>query len=130
VISQTGKPGGIHAVKLTTGEKIWSHLPEELHCTPGAKGCNSAQSAAISSIPGVVFSGSVDGHLRAYAAQTGEIVWDYDTAHDYQTVNGVSGKGGSLDSAGPVIANGMVFTNSGYGMWAGMPGNVLLAFGK
>jgi len=76
----------------------------------------------------VVFSGSVDGHFRAYQAKTGEMIWDFNTVRDYETVNGVPGKGGSLDSAGPVIANGMVFTNSGYGMWQGLPGNVLLAF--
>jgi polyvinyl alcohol dehydrogenase (cytochrome) len=124
------RPGGLHAVKLSTGEKIWSTPPPELHCTPGAKGCNSAQSAAISSIPGVVFSGSIDGHFRAFLARTGQIVWDFNTARDFETVNGVAGKGGSLDSAGPVIAGGMVFTNSGYGMWQGLPGNVLLAFSK
>lgn len=130
VISSQSRPGGLHAVKLSTGEKIWTTPPPELHCTAGAKGCNSAQSAAISSIPGVVCSGSVDGHLRAFLAKTGEIVWDFNTARGYETVNGVPGKGGSLDSAGPVIANGMVFTNSGYGMWQGLPGNVLLAFTK
>ncbi len=122
------KPGGIHAVKLATGEKIWSTPALELKCTPGAKGCNGAQSAAISAMPGVVFSGSIDGHFRAYSAKTGEIIWDFDTVRDYETVNGVAGKGGSLDSAGPIIANGMVFTNSGYGQWQGLPGNVLLAF--
>jgi polyvinyl alcohol dehydrogenase (cytochrome) len=125
-----GHPGGIHAVKLATGEKLWSTPAPELHCTPGTKGCNSAQSAAISVIPGVVFSGSIDGHFRAFDTKTGAIVWDFNTAREFETVNGVPGKGGSLDSAGPVIANGMVFTNSGYGMWQGMPGNVLLAFGK
>ena len=124
------RPGGLHAVKLATGEKIWTTPPPELHCSAGAKGCNSAQSAAISSIPGVVFSGSIDGHFRAFLAKTGEIVWDFNTARDFETVNGVAGKGGSLDSAGPVIAGGMVFTNSGYGMWQGLPGNVLLAFSK
>jgi len=125
-----GRPGGIHAVDLASGKKIWSTPPPELHCTPGAKGCNSAQSAAISAIPGAVFSGSIDGHFRAFATSTGEILWDFDTAREFETVNGIPGKGGSLDSAGPVIAGGMVFTNSGYGMWQGMPGNVLLAFGK
>jgi polyvinyl alcohol dehydrogenase (cytochrome) len=125
-----GRPGGIHAVKLATGEKVWSTPPPELRCQPGTKGCNSAQSAAISAIPGVVFSGSIDGHFRAFDTKAGAIIWDFNTARDFETVNGVAGKGGSLDSAGPVIAGGMVFTNSGYGMWQGMPGNVLLAFGK
>jgi polyvinyl alcohol dehydrogenase (cytochrome) len=130
LLVRQGRPGGIHAVDLATGRKVWSTPPPELHCTAGAKGCNSAQSAAISTIPGAVFSGSIDGHFRAFAAKTGEIIWDFDTARDFETVNRVPGKGGSLDSAGPVIAGGMVFTNSGYGMWQGMPGNVLLAFGK
>lgn len=131
-LTNTGenKPGGLHAVKLATGEKIWSTPAPELHCTPGAKGCNGAQSAAISSMPGVVFSGSIDGHFRAFSTRTGQIIWDFDTARQFETVNGVAGKGGSLDSAGPVIAGGMVYTNSGYGMWQGMPGNVVLAFGK
>jgi polyvinyl alcohol dehydrogenase (cytochrome) len=121
-------PGGIHAVKLATGEKIWSTPAPPLDCKPMSKGCTGAQSAAISSMPGAVFSGSVDGHFRAYSTKTGEILWDFNTVQDYQTVNRVAGKGGSIDSAGPTIANGMVFTNSGYGMWLGMPGNVLLAF--
>jgi polyvinyl alcohol dehydrogenase (cytochrome) len=79
-------------------------------------------------IPGVVFSGSVDGHLRAYAASDGKIVWDFDTARDYETVNGVRARGGSMDGAGPAVAGGVLYVNSGYGAWGGMPGNVLLAF--
>jgi polyvinyl alcohol dehydrogenase (cytochrome) len=129
-VRQPPGPGGLHALRLATGEKVWSRAPQPLNCTPGAKGCSGAQSAAISVMPGVVFSGAIDGHFRAYQAGTGEVLWDFDTVRDYQTVNGVPGKGGSLDSAGPVIAGGMVFTNSGYGMWQGLPGNVLLAFGK
>ena len=74
--------------------------------------------------------GSVDGHLRAYAAATGEVVWDADTVREYETVNGLKAHGGSLDGPGPAIAGGMLFVNSGYGQWGGMPGNVLLAFGK
>ncbi|HTS48394.1 MAG TPA: PQQ-binding-like beta-propeller repeat protein [Bryobacteraceae bacterium] len=134
----SAKPGGIHAVNLATGEKIWSTPAPPVTCPPqsggrgsfglGRPGCTGAQSAAISTMPGVVFSGSVDGHFRAYSTKTGEIVWDFNTVQDYQTVNGVPGKGGSLDSAGPTIADGMVFTNSGYGLWQGLPGNVLLAF--
>ncbi|HEX6894615.1 MAG TPA: PQQ-binding-like beta-propeller repeat protein [Bryobacteraceae bacterium] len=131
------KPGGIHAVNLSTGEKLWSTPAPAVTCPQqggngdfglGRKGCTGAQSAAISTMPGVVFSGSVDGHFRAYSTKTGEIIWDFNTVQDYKTVNGVPGKGGSIDSAGPAIADGMVFTNSGYGMWQGLPGNVLLAF--
>ena len=76
----------------------------------------------------MVFSGSDDGHLRAYATEDGHILWDFDTVRNYQTVNGVPGKGGSLDGAGPVLAGGMLFVNSGYARNGAIAGNVLLAF--
>ena len=43
--------------------------------------------------------------------------------------NGIQAKGGSVDGAGPVVVDGMVYFNSGYPRFGGMPGNVLLAFG-
>ena len=84
--------------------------------------------AAVTLIPGVAFSGSMDGHLRAYETGGGKIIWDYDTLQDYQTINGVKAHGGSLNAAGPTVAGGMLYVNSGYGALGGMPGNVLLAF--
>jgi len=83
-------------------------------------------------IPGVVFSGSVDGHLRAYSTADGKILWEFNTAREFETVNHVPAKGGSIDAAGPAIADGLLVTNSGYSGVAlkGMPGNVLLAFTK
>jgi polyvinyl alcohol dehydrogenase (cytochrome) len=118
--------GGMFALKLDTGERVWSTPPpsgcgEKIQCSP-------AQSAAVTVIPGVVFSGSLDGHLRAYATADGRIVWDVDTVAEYQSVNGVKAKGGSLDGPGPVVVNGTLYVNSGYGMFGEMPGNVLLAF--
>ncbi len=47
---------------------------------------------------------------------------------DFTTVDKVPGKGGALDGAGPVIVKGMLFVNSGYSRFGGLPGNVLLAF--
>jgi polyvinyl alcohol dehydrogenase (cytochrome) len=82
----------------------------------------------VTHIPGVVFSGALDGHLRAYSTADGQILWDVDTARDYKTVNGVPANGGAIDGPGPVIVNGMLYANSGYGFVGGNPGNVLLAF--
>jgi polyvinyl alcohol dehydrogenase (cytochrome) len=79
-------------------------------------------------MPGVAFSGSVDGHMRAYSAADGQVIWDFDTIRPYETVNGVPARGGSLDGPGPAIGGGMVFVNSGYHTAGGVPGNVLLAF--
>jgi len=75
-----------------------------------------------------VFSGSEDGHLRAYAAAGGTVLWDFDTAQTFETVNGVPGHGGSIDGPGAAIGGGMLFVNSGYPTAGGLPGNVLLAF--
>ena len=79
-------------------------------------------------IAGVVFAGSIDGHIRAHSAADGELLWDINTKRDFTTVNGATAHGGSLDGAGPVVAGGMVFVNSGYPRFGGMPGNVLFAF--
>jgi polyvinyl alcohol dehydrogenase (cytochrome) len=119
--------GGLFALKIATGEKVWSAKPPSCG---DRKNCSPAQSAAVSAIPGVVFSGSEDGHLRAYSTATGEVVWDVDTAREFDTVNGARAQGGSLDVAGPVIVDGLVFVDSGYGQWGGMPGNVMLVFSK
>ncbi len=83
----------------------------------------------MTAIPGIVFSGSMDGGLRAAAADDGQLVWSFDTNKDFQTVNGVPAKGGAMDGPGAAVANGMVFINSGYVSLIGRPGNVLLAFG-
>ena len=119
------KGGGIFAIRLASGEMVWSAKPASCG---DRKQCSPAQSAAVTAIHGAVFSGSVDGHLRGYSASTGAVIWDVDTEREYETVNGQKAHGGSLDVAGPVISGGILYVNSGYGQWGGMPGNVLLAF--
>lgn len=126
VLSRT-EGGGLTALAIADGRKIWSVQPQP--CPPTSpRGCSPAQSAALTAMPGLVFSGSLDGHLRAYDVTDGNVVWDVDTARDYTTVNGATGRGGSLDGPGAVIVGGMLFVNSGYSRFDGMPGNVLLAF--
>jgi polyvinyl alcohol dehydrogenase (cytochrome) len=120
------KGGGLHALDLKTGKIVWSAKPKP--CAADRTDCSPAQSAAVTAIPGVIFSGSLDGHLRGYSVATGEVLWDTDTAREFETVNGKAARGGSMDVAGPAVVNGVVFVNSGYGQWGGMPGNVLLAF--
>ena len=117
--------GGMFALNLADGKILWSTPPPG--CGTRTR-CSPAQSQAVTAIPGVAFSGSVDGHIRAYSATDGRIIWDYDTIRQYETVNGVEGRGGSLDGPGPAIGGGMIYVNSGYPTAGGTPGNVILAF--
>ena len=118
--------GGLLALQLADGKQLWRAEPPP--CPETRKGCSPAQSAAVTVIPGVVFSGSLDGHLRAHSTADGRVIWDFDTAREFTTVNGVSGHGGAINGPGPTTAGGMHFVNSGYGFLGQMAGNVLLAF--
>jgi polyvinyl alcohol dehydrogenase (cytochrome) len=117
--------GGLSALNLETGEEVWRTPHPGCNDVPG---CSPAQSAAVTAIPGVVFSGGLDGHLRAYFADNGKIAWDVDTKGDYQTVNSVAAKGGSINGGGAVVVDGIVYVGSGSGIFGGAPGNVLLAY--
>lgn len=127
------KPG-IHAVE-TDGEVLWSFAVEP-DCSGDRKehmrscGNNIGMSGAPTVIDGAVVQGSLDGFLRALDAKTGKLLFQFDTSTTFKTVNGVEGKGGAIDSASIVAANGYLFVNSGYGMFGQVPGNVLLAFKK
>ena len=118
--------GGMAAIGLAGGHPIWSTA--NAPCGE-RKACKPSHPAAVTAIPGVVFSGTMDGRLRAYAAQDGNVLWEYDTARDFTTVNGIKANGGSMSNAGPTVVGGMLFVNSGYSHHGGIiPGNALLAF--
>ena len=110
--------GGMVKVRLSDGQKMWY--------TPFGKDVNNG--APTSAIPGVAFVPGSDGKLTAVSMDDGKILWSYDTAKDVDTVNKVKAHGGSIDTIGAAIADGMVVIGSGYNVVAGMPGNVLLAF--
>ena len=122
-----GEAGGVAALQVGDGEVVWRAGPSQDTC--GSRpGCHTAQPGAVTAIPGVIFSGSLDGHIRAYATGTGSVIWDVDTVGEYDTVNGVPGQGGALNGPGATIAGGMLYVSSGYNFLGYMPGNVLLAF--
>jgi polyvinyl alcohol dehydrogenase (cytochrome) len=119
--------GSLAAIDIKSGAKRWETTALTPACSWGAAAaCPHAQAQAVTVIPGAAFSGSMDGHLRAYSTIDGKVLWDYDTAKDFTTVNRVPAGGGSLDHGGPTIVNGVVYVNSGGG--DAHPGNVLLAF--
>jgi polyvinyl alcohol dehydrogenase (cytochrome) len=118
--------GGLVALQLATGEKLWMTPAPKPTCL-GVNGCSAAQPAPVTVIPGVAFLGSWDGHIRAYETRKGAIIWDFDTVRDFPTVNGVKARGGSINSMAPTVAGGMLYITSGYSGTA-LPGNALLAF--
>ena len=122
-------PGGLHAVSLATGERVWHTPPPPPVCGKPSRACSGAQFSAVTAIPGIVFSPSNDGAVRAYSTKDGTIVWTFDTNREFPTVNGVRAKGGSMNGPAPTVAGGMVYVSSGYGTFGLRPGNVLLAFG-
>jgi polyvinyl alcohol dehydrogenase (cytochrome) len=111
--------GSLTALDITTGVARWHTPSPEPACTWGSHDCWHAQAQAVTVMPGSTFSGSMDGHLRAYSTIDGKILWDFDTAKDFQTRNGIKASGGPLDHDGATIVNGTVYINSG---------NTLLAF--
>jgi polyvinyl alcohol dehydrogenase (cytochrome) len=118
--------GGMAALDLRTGEPIWS--------TPNPpcgdrKLCKPSHAAAVTAIPGAVFSGTMDGQFYAYSAENGKILWRFNSVQDYSTVNKVTANGGSMSNAGATVVDGMVYVHSGYSHHGAIiPGNVLLAF--
>ena len=113
------------ALDLRTGEEVW-WVP----ATPPAGRQNQrGVVGAVTLFPGVLLSGARDGMVRAVSSRTGQLLWEFDSAREFTTVNSVPARGGSAASGGPIVANGMVFIGSGYpGFQGGQPGNVLLAF--
>ncbi len=120
--------GALVALDAATGQLRWKIRAAPDTCL-GREGCFAALSAAPALVSGgVVFAGALDGHLRAYSARDGRVLWDFDTVREFETVNGVPARGGAIDGAGPIAVGGMVYVNSGYGRFGQLPGNALLAF--
>ncbi|NKB39082.1 MAG: PQQ-binding-like beta-propeller repeat protein [Gammaproteobacteria bacterium] len=120
---------GLYAFDAFSGEALWSSPTENVcadreHCDPGI-------SAPVTAVPNIVFAGHLDSRLRAYDSKTGEVLWEHDTFQNVTTVSGEVAHGGSISGGtGPIVANGRVYANSGYGIYFHTPGNVLMVFEK
>jgi polyvinyl alcohol dehydrogenase (cytochrome) len=117
---------GLYALDPNSGAVLWS-APTDDACH-GRQYCDAGILASIAAIPGAVFAGHMDGRLRAYDSATGKVLWQYDTSPSVTTLGGATAHGGSIGGGGPVIYDGMVYENSGYGLYFHMPGNLLVAF--
>jgi polyvinyl alcohol dehydrogenase (cytochrome) len=120
-------PGGLVALDIANGKVLWRTPAPKVNCSWGAYACNSAQAGSPAAIPGIVFSGSWDGHMRAYATASGAIVWDVDTAKSVMAVNKVTAVGGAISGYPVIVTDGMVYVTSGAASMT-HPGNALLAY--
>ena len=117
--------GGMVALDIATGKELWRTATPTSQCKIESLYCSPAQPAAVTGMPGAVFSGALDGRIRAYAGGDGKILWTFDTTQTFAGVNGAKVTGGSIDNGGQTIANGKLFVNSGS---TRMNGNALLVF--
>jgi polyvinyl alcohol dehydrogenase (cytochrome) len=105
-----GKLGGSQWGSASDGQKVYVAISDvALDGVPDPKAPGGFR---------IVTDPQKGGGLHALDVKTGKIVWSAKAKP----------RGGSLDTAGPAVVNGMIFVNSGYGQWGRMPGNVLVAF--
>lgn len=131
------KPG-IYALDIADGRVLWAHKAQRGCKVEGEWFAPSEPwpacsfyygfSAAASTAAGLAFAGSLDGTAYAFDIGNGQVLWEYPTVRSFDSVNGVITHGGAIDNPGMQIADDMLFLQSGYSMFAQMPGNALLAF--
>jgi polyvinyl alcohol dehydrogenase (cytochrome) len=117
---------GLYALDPSNGKILWYSAPDDV-CA-GREFCDPGILASISVIPGVVFAGHQDGRIRAYDAASGKVLWQFDSTQKLTALSGAQAHGGSIGAGGPVVYEGTLYANSGYGLYFHMPGNLLLAF--
>ena len=120
------KPG-MHSLDAETGNIIWSNISDK-ECKDIDYNCDPGISAAVTAVPGAVIAGHLDGKIKVYDKENGNILWSYNTLRDFESISGSPAYGGSFSGSGPSIRNGYMAINSGYGIYNHMPGNVLLLF--
>jgi polyvinyl alcohol dehydrogenase (cytochrome) len=123
-LTEPAQPG-INAVDAWNGRTLW-RTPVGSYCGKPS-GCQGI-SAAITATRGVVFAARRDGGFEAFDTRSGEMLWSFDTTRTFTALKGDQTHGGSIAGGGPLIVDGMVYVNSGYGIYESSPGNVLLAF--
>ena len=112
--------GGTGAIDIATGERLWLNQATSQQ--------TAGYSSATSAFPGVALLGASDGQVQAISTTDGKLLWSFDTKREFDTVNGLKAKGGSINAQGPVVADGMVVVGSGFAVVGGTPGNLVVAF--
>ncbi|MFL2815937.1 MAG: PQQ-binding-like beta-propeller repeat protein [Alphaproteobacteria bacterium] len=119
---------GIYSLDGISGEINWRFTPID-RCPENTKpACDIGISAALTATNDLVIGGGFDGWLYVLNKNTGELIWEFNTAIDFSSFTNVPSNGGSIESDGPVIIDNNIFINSGYQYGGRLGGNVLLNF--
>jgi len=127
------KPG-IFTFDIATGRPGWSYAAK-----PNCEGQRGAQvsgcasrfgfSAAPVVVDGAVIGATLGGEVIILDGANGNEINRIDTVGPIPTLNkDIEGKGGSIDAHSISAGAGMIFINSGYGLFGQTPGNVLIAY--
>jgi polyvinyl alcohol dehydrogenase (cytochrome) len=124
---------GMYAYNISNGEPVWEYR-SRADCENGRSdrvaGC--AQRYGFSAVPlvidGALVAGNIDGRLFVFDNADGRILFEFDTADYFATLNGTQARGGSIDAHSLSAGAGMIFVGSGYERFSQQAGNVLLAF--
>ena len=102
---------GLYALDIESGEPLWQ-FSRNSRCDD--EQCMYGLSSAITATNDIVITASMDGYLEVINAADGKLLWSHDSWKTYESVNGVTVKGGSFDTHGPMIADDQVMVSSGY----------------
>ncbi len=119
---------GIYSLDGISGKINWKFTPID-RCPENTKpACDIGISAALTATNDLVIGGGFDGWLYVLNKNTGELIWEFNTAIDFSAFTNVPSNGGSIESDGPVVIDNNIFINSGYQYGGRLGGNVLLNF--
>ena len=125
---EAAKPG-LYALDVHDGRILWRAPIDADVCKDRGVQCTPGIAAPVTATGDLVFTGAGDGKIRVFSAHSGQQLWHYDTTPSVVTVGGGSAHGGSIGGgAGPVVQDGTLIVESGYGFAFRMPGNLMLVF--
>jgi polyvinyl alcohol dehydrogenase (cytochrome) len=81
--------------------------------------------AVLSTIDNVVKKRAQTGYVDA---GNGKLLWSFNSAKEFPSVNGLVTNGGVFDAHGPMLADKQLIISSGYGSFGQKGGNALLVF--
>ena len=93
-------PGGMRAVRIDTGEEVWSKSRRREAVRHGARLQRGAGRGGDGDSRRRVLGSRWTAAFAPIRPTTASIVWQFDTNREFETVNGVKANGGAMDGPG------------------------------